>query len=266
MRPSTLTAALAGCLVLSGVARGQDASNLAQQVQNPLANLVSLPIQLNYNLDSGPEERTAFNMNLQPVIPFPGKEWNVITRTIIPINSVPQGDTDSIFGIGDTTMSLFFSPAKAGKLIWGVGPEIGLPTASNQEVLGSGKWGLGPTGVALYQSGPWTVGAVAGQLWSVAGNDARDDYSVFTCQYFINYNFGGGWTFGTAPIVVANWKAPSGQRWTIPWGAQISKVTHFGSRPVNLIAGYYYNATRPDQGADSQVRFQVNFLFPTSRK
>ena len=269
MRTTTRILVLAICCgsVLSGtvVAQDADATELAKTVQNPLANLVTLPFQANFNNGVGPDDRTFFNLNVQPVVPFPGKKWNVIARAIIPVNSVPQGETDSIFGIGDTNLSLFWSPAKASKLTWGVGPAISLPTASNPEVLGSGKLSLGPTGVLFYQTGKWTMGAVASNVWSVAGDSDRDDVNFFYTQYFVNYNFGKGWALGTAPVVTANWKADSDNTWTIPWGLQVSKVTHFGSRPVSLLLGYYENSEQPEGAADSQVRIQVNFLFPTRK-
>jgi hypothetical protein len=203
-----------------------------------------------------------FNLNVQPVIPFPGEKWNIITRTIIPVNSVPVGQTDSVFGIGDTSLSIFFSPNKGGSVTWGVGPALSIPTASNPEALGSDKFSLGPTGVLFVSLGKWTGGFVTSNVWSVGGSSDRDDVNFFVLQYFLNYNIGNGWAVGTAPILTANWKADSGNQWTIPWGLQVSKVTHFGSRPVNLLLGYYKNAEHPDGGADYQVRFQLNLLFP----
>jgi hypothetical protein len=256
-----------GCwLVLCGPAAAQDAgadaSELAKKIQNPLAAMITLPLQANYNTGAGPYERTLFNMNVQPVIPITGENWNVIARTIIPINSVPRGETDSTFGVGDTNLSLYFSPAKSGKLTWGFGPSFGLPTASNPEVLGSGKLGMGPSAIVFLQAGRWTMGGVATNVWSVVGDKDRDHYNQLTLQYFVNFNFGGGWALGTAPILGANWKAEAGNKWTIPWGLQVSKVTRLGSRPVNLLFGYYANSKHPEGSADSQVRIQINFLFP----
>jgi hypothetical protein len=120
--------------------------------------------------------------------------------------------------------------------------------------------------VVFAQVGKWTMGGVVSNLWSVAGSDDRDDYSMLTAQYFLNYNFGKGWAIGTAPVITANWKAESGEKWTIPWGLQVSKVTRLGSQPVNLLLGYYGNSEHPTGAADSQIRFQVNFLFPASAK
>ena len=268
MRKRTTVVMLAiGCwLALGGAAAAQDdASDLAKAAQNPLASLVSLPLQFNFNQGVGPHDRTNLNLNVQPVIPFPGEKWNVIARTIMPVKSVPLGATESEFGIGDTTMQLFFSPAKASKLTWGIGPIFGLPTASNPQILGSEQWSLGPSAVLFYSVGKWTMGGVASNLWSVAGAGDRADVNLLTAQVFCNYNLGSGWAVGTAPIFSANWQADSGNQWTIPWGLQISKVTRFGSQPVNLVAGYYDNSEHPEGGPDSKVFFQMNLMFPTKK-
>ena len=241
-----------------------DEAALAQTIQNPLASVISLPLQFNFNEGIGQYDRRFFNLNVQPVIPYPGDKWNLITRTIIPMNSVPVGETDSVFGFGDTSFSLWWSPAKAGSVTWGIGPSLSIPTASNPEVLGSDKLSIGPTGVLFISTGKWTMGAVASNVWSIAGNSDREDVNFFFAQWFLNYNFGKGWAVGTAPIITGNWEADSGNRWTIPWGLQISKLTHFGSRPVNLLLGYYKNSEHPEGGADYQVRFQLNLLFPQS--
>ena len=238
---------------------------LAKTVQNPLASLVSFPMQFNFNEGVGEYERRFFNLNVQPVIPYPGDKWNVITRTIVPVNSVPVCETDSVAGLGDTNLSVFLSPAGAGSVTWGVGPAIVLPTASNPELLGTGKLSIGPTGVLFVAAGKFTMGAVASNTWSVAGDSDRDDVNFFFAQWFLNYNIGKGWAVGTAPIITANWKAESGNQWTIPWGLQISKLTHFGSRPVNLLAGYYKNSEHPEGGPDYQVRVQINMLFPLKK-
>ena len=244
-----------------------DTEALAKAAQNPLASMISFPLQTNWNDGFGEYDRTLFNLNVQPVIPFPGEKWNVITRTIIPINSVPLGEFESAFGIGDTSFSAFWSPAKASSLTWGIGPAISIPTSSNPEVLGTGKWSAGPTGVLFYGVGKWTMGFVASNTWSFAGEDQREDVNFFFAQWFINFNFGGGLALGTAPIITCDWKyEPSGDdddQCTIPLGLQISKVMRIGSQPINLLLGYYENVKHPAGGATDQVRLQVNFMFPT---
>lgn len=161
---------------------------------------------------------------------------------------------------------MFFSPAKGSNVTWGLGPVFLLPTASNPEMLGTGKWGLGPAGVVFIGAGKWTFGGVASNVWSFAGDENRPDVNALTVQYFLNYNFGGGWAVGTTPVVTANWEADSREQWTVPWGAQISKVTKFGQQHVNLLIGYYTNSEVPTGGADHQVRFQINFMYPNMPK
>jgi hypothetical protein len=247
----------------SPVDSAQEDRDLAKELQNPVASLISLPFQFNYNTGFGPRERTFFNLNVQPVVPFAGEKWNFIARAIMPINSLPVGEVDSTFGIGDTGLSVYMSPAEPGKIIWGVGPSLLLPTASNPERLGTEKLGLGASAVALMQPGKWTIGALATNVWSVAGSSDRDDYSLLTLQYFLTYNFGEGWALGTSPIITANWKADSDQRWTVPFGLQLSKVTMLGSRPTNISLGYYTNSERPDGAPSGVVRFQMTLMFPT---
>jgi hypothetical protein len=265
-----LVATICFGFLICGIAVGADDKGtqaaLAKKVQNPIANLATVPFQYNYNLGIGEYDRAGSNLNFQPVVPFPGEKWNVISRTIIPINSVPVDETESISGFGDVNLSLFWTPAEAAALTWGVGPIFYLPIASNPEVLGTGKFSLGPTGVVFYGAGKWTLGAVASNAWSIAGDGDRDNVNFFFGQYFINFNFGKGWAMGTAPIITGDWTAPSGQGWTVPFGLQVSKVTHLGSRPANLLVGYYSNVEHPSGAAESQVRIQVNLLYPQAPK
>lgn len=242
------------------------ADELAKASQNPLASLITVPMMANFNAGVGDYDRRMFNLNVMPVIPITGKKWNVITRTMIPINSVPIDETGSVFGLGDINFNMYWTPAKASSLTWGIGPSLRLPTASNQEVLGSGKFSIGPTGVLFYGVGPWTMGAVASNVWSVAGESDRSDVNSFFAQWFINYNFGNGWALGTVPIITCDWNADvgTGDRCTIPFGLQISKVTKIGKQSVNLLVGYYENVRHPEGAADSQARIQINFMFPQS--
>jgi len=238
-------------------------AELAKAAQNPLAKMISVPLQNNFNFGVGPNDATQWILNVQPVIPITlSEDWNLITRTIIPIINQPSPapGVPSAFGLGDINPSFFFSPAKSGKLIWGVGPTFTFPTATDS-LLGSGKWSAGPAAVALTMQGHWVVGVLANQQWSYAGWGDQD-VSALLIQPFINYNLPHGWYLNTVPIITANWEANSDDRWTVPIGGGVGKVQKVGKLPVNFQLGAYWNAVKPDNGPDWQLRFQVQFLFP----
>jgi len=253
-----------------------EASALAKTIQNPIAALVSLPFQYNINYGVGEFERVQATLNIQPVIPFKlAKGAHLITRTIIPVTSIPVGEVASEFGFGDIQWSGFYSPKTKGNISWGVGAQLNLPTASNEALLGSGKISAGPAGVLFWGKGKWTAGGIASNVWSVidikdAGRFDQPDVNFFFAQWFVNYNFGKGLALGTAPIITCDWNyetSGSGDdRCTFPLGLQVSKVTFAGSQPLNLLLGYYNNITHPEGGADSQWRLQVNFMFPVKNK
>jgi len=237
-------------------------SNLEQQIQNPIASLISVPFQNNVDFNTGPYDRSRNTLNIQPVIPFSlNEKLNLITRTIVPIISQPTGMDDSEFGLGDVNLSLFLTPAKPSKVIYGGGVALGLPTASN-EFLGTEKWSAGPSFVVLVQPKGWTIGALAQNTWSYAGADDRGDVNFFFSQVFATKNLSKGWYVNSAPIITANWEAPSGEQWTVPLGAGFGKLFRLGKLPINAQAGYYYNVVTPEFGADSQFRFQIVLLFP----
>jgi len=236
-------------------------SELAKQTQNPVANLISVPFQNNTSYNSGPRDRTQNVMNIQPVIPLElSDDWMLITRTIFPIVSQPstmpgQSRQD---GIGDTLFTGFLSPKKPafGSLIWGLGPVVNIPTASDDR-LGADLWGAGLSGLVLTMQGPFVVGALVSNVWNLEGKD----FSRFLLQYFINYNLPGGWYLSTSPIITADWEA-SDNAWTVPVGGGFGKVHRFGKLPVNLSFQAFYNAEKPKFGADWSTRFQIQFLFP----
>jgi hypothetical protein len=236
-------------------------SELAKRTQNPVANLISVPIQDNTSYNLGPRDRTQNVLNVQPVIPLSlTEDWNLITRTIVPIVSQPsffRGE-DRQDGIGDITLSGFLSPKDplGGWLIWGVGPVVNLPTASDER-LGADQWGAGITGVGLVMKGPFVVGALVNNVWSLEG----ENFSQFLLQYFLNYNFESGWYLSSAPILTANWDADH-DAWLVPVGGGFGKVVRFGKLPVNLSFQAFYNVEKPQYGADWSTRFQVQLLFP----
>jgi len=249
-------------MAASAVAEENSNSELAKAAQNPIANLISLPFQNNTDFDWGPEKGTRNTLNVQPVWPFKiSDNWNLITRTIVPIVSQPAltpGQSRKN-GLGDTTFTAFFSPSAASKLTWGVGPVVLIPTATDDR-LGSDSWGLGPSVILLAMPGKWVIGSLFSQVWDVGGSG--DEISLFTWQPFINYNIRNGLYLTTAPIITANWEASSGNEWTVPLGGGVGKVFRIGNQPVNSSAQLYYNVESPANVGDWQLRLQVQLMFP----
>ena len=255
---------LFGLLIWQSSAWGQ-ASNedLAKATQNPVADLISIPFQNNTNFDYGPDDKTQNTLNIQPVLPLNlNEDWNVITRTIVPVVSnpslTPGGDRET--GLGDTTFTAFLSPAAPGDWIWGVGPIFLLPTSTDDQ-LGADEWGAGASVVVLTMPGPWVIGSLISNVWGI-NEDPGNEVNLFTWQYFINYNFPSGWYLTSAPINTANWEAPSGQKWTIPVGGGAGRVFRVGKLPINLQAQLYYNVEAPDFIGDWSSRIQLQFMFP----
>ncbi len=272
MHPFTRVRALAASAALAllvGAAHAEmSAEELAKLAQNPVGNLVSVPLQNNTNFNTGPLSGTQNILNIQPVIPIEiSKDWNLITRTIMPLLWQPEfvPGQGSTFGLGDIQLSAFLSPSSPGPggLIWGAGTVLQMPT-NTDDVLGNKNWGLGPTAVVLKleKGNPWVYGALFNNIWSLSSSKQGGRYNNFLMQPFLNYNFPGGLYLTTSPILTANWEAESSQRWTVPLGGGIGKIFHLGKLPVNTQIGAYYNVVHPDDGANWQLRLQVQFLFP----
>ena len=244
------------------------AAALQRATQNPVANLISVPVQNNTNFSIGPFDRTQNVLNIQPVIPAHISEnWNLITRIIQPIvwqpySSLPNGGE---YGLGDMNPTFFLSPAKPGKVIWGVGPAFVIPTATS-DITGQGQFSLGPSFVALAQPAHWTIGALINNVWSVAGKSGRAPVNQMVLQYFVNYNLKKGWYISLSPILTANWMASSGNVWTVPFGGGVGRIMKLGFQPVNLTAQFYGNAVYPAGGSPWGMRLQIAFLFPQFSK
>ena len=250
-----------------GVANSTEA--LQKATQNPVADLISVPLQNNLNFGVGPYNGTQNVLNIQPVIPMHLTEnWNLINRIIAPIVWQPYTGSNSAnaslgsFGLGDLNPSVFFTPAHPGKVIWGAGPAFVLPTATDSS-LGQGKWSIGPSFVVLAQPGHWTLGVLANNVWSFAGQSNRPTVNQFLLQYFINYNLSGGWYLATQPIITANWAAPKAKDvWTVPFGIGVGRIQKVGFQPINWSLQAYGNAVHPTGASSWGIRLQLAFLFP----
>lgn len=261
-------------MVSPGVLQAQEGGgdDARSQAQNPVSAMYSLPLK--FTVDFGAPNGSAYFLNIQPVLPVTVGDLNLVSRIIAPIISVeglyvgspelPAGAPGpGATGLGDINYSLYFSPVKYDKVIWGAGPSIMLPTATDDQ-LGSGKWSGGITAVALTQPKWGTYGGIVRQLWSFAGDSNRQDVNSFLLEPFVNYNLDNGWYLLSDLIMTANWDAPSSERWTIPLGGGAGKIFKIGNQLMNTRLEAYYNVESPKAGPDWSMTFTLQFLFPRS--
>jgi hypothetical protein len=250
---------------LAASAHAETEEQLAMQLSNPVAALISVPFQFNFERDIGPaREGSRTLLNIQPVVPFSlNADWNIISRTIVPV--VWQDDifpgAGSQSGVGDIVQSLFFSPKAptAGGLIWGVGPVFLLPTGTD-DLLTTDKWGAGPTGVVITQQGPWTIGTLANHIWSFAGESSRDDVNVTFLQPFVTYTTRTATTFSLNTESTYDW---DGRQWTVPVNAGVSQVLRIGGQLVQVGAVARYWAESPERAPHGWgLRLTLTLLFP----
>ena len=267
-----MTYATKAAILLVGMLAGtqlaiaeDDADELAKKLSNPIASLISVPFQSNFDFGAGAGgDGFAFTTNIQPVIPISiSDDWNMISRTILPIayrDYLPPPDGDT-FGLGDITQSLFFSPKNPGPsgIIWGAGPAFLIPTATD-DFLGTGKFGAGPTAVVLKQTGPWTLGVLANHLWSVAGDDDRGEVNQTFLQPFAAYALGHGTTLSLNTESTYDWVS---DQWTVPINLGVSQVFKIGDQALSFQVGGKYYAEAPEDGPEWGIRTTLTFLFPT---
>jgi hypothetical protein len=239
---------------------------LAKASENPVNDLNTIPIQFNFYSGGGvPGNQTLTQTLIQPVMPLPlNDNFNVILRTVVPVISLPTAGGEKLNGIADIQEQIYLSPLRPGKIIWGFGPILSLPTATITPIS-TGQFSLGPTCDIVVIPGRFVIGAIINQLWRIGGNSSTRPVNQFFAQPFINYNFKLGWSVVTAPMITANWAAPGGQQWTLPLGGGISKITLIGQQPINLSFQYYHNAISPASSGADQVRMVVSFLFPKKK-
>ncbi|QIG49855.1 neuromedin U [Nordella sp. HKS 07] len=280
-----MAALTVGLLMAIPAAYAQE--DLRAAAQNPIGNLISLPFQDNLNFGLGDTDNVQNVLNIQPVYPIHlSDSWNLITRPILPViyqepffageeleeaEEILGDDAGrNLFGLGDLTWENFFSPREPTELapgvglVWGVGPVLQSPTATN-DLLGTGKWSAGPAFVVFLDAKPLhiTTGFLIFNIWSFAGDDDRADVDAMTLQPFLNYNLPEGWYLTSSPLMTANWEVDEDERWTVPIGGGFGRIFKIGDQPINANLAAYYNVVTPDTtGADWQLRAQWTFLFP----
>ena len=246
--------------------KAESTEELQKAAQNPIADLISIPLQNNFNFGVGPQDKMQYVGNIQPVVPFHASEnWNVITRTIVPLVYQPElaPGVGDVFGLGDIQFTAFLSPAKPGEFIWGVGPIVQFPSGTNNSMT-TGQWCAGPSVVGLRMDGHWVYGALANYISSFAGQSDRGAVSQWLIQPFVNYNMADGWYLTSAPIITADMMADTSDRWTVPLGGGVGKIIRVDRLPMNLQLQGFYNVARPDAGPDWSIRFQIQLLLPES--
>ena len=268
-------------ILMVAVTQTSTADELAKQSQNPLGTIISLPFENNFYSGIGSSDSSAYALNIKPVYPVKIGQWNLVNRFILPAIysqgqdvAVPPGiETDngyagiielaqgSAFGLGDLTYQAFFSPAEASDWIWGAGPAIVLPTAT-EDRYSSEKWSAGAAVVALSMPGNWVYGILAQNVWSVAGDSNAADVNKFLFQYFLNYNLQDGWYLTSTPVITANWEAESGNQWTVPLGGGVGRMVKHGKLPIDYKLAVYKHIEKPQFSADWNVQFTIKFLFP----
>jgi len=255
-------AALVSCVAQPALAADENAE-LAKKLANPIANLVSVPVKLDWDTGIGPEDAERSTYVIQPVIPVTlNQDWNLISRTIVPYvdaeSPIAGGSNES--GLSDITQSFFFSPnaPTSNGWVWGGGPVLFIPSATNN-MVGSEKWGTGPTFVALKQSNGWTYGMLSNHIWSFAGSDHRSDISTTFLQPFLSYTTKTYTTFGVNTESTYDWK---NEQWLVPINLSVSQLMKFGKQPVSFALGTRSYVEGPTGGPDWGLRFSVTFLFP----
>ena len=246
--------------------KGADQSTEALQkaAQNPIADMISIPLQNDFNFGVGPQDKMQYVGNIQPVIPFHASEsWNVITRTIVPLIYQPElaPGVGDVFGLGDIQFTAFLSPSKSSEFTWGVGPIFQFPSGTNNSMT-TGQWCAGPSAVALRIDGHWLYGALANYISSFAGQSDRGAVSQWLIQPFVNYNMADGWYLTTSPIITADMMVNNSDRWTVPIGGGVGRIIRIDKLPVNVQLQGFYNVARPDAGPDWSIRFQIQLLLP----
>ena len=255
-------------LLMPAAALAQTApEELRKIARNPFADEIKLPFEENFTFSQEPHDRSSNSLAIQPVIPLSiTGNWLLVTRvvaTAVAYQPNSLAKSGGITGLGDTTTTFFLTPADTGKLIWGVGPAVLMPTASSNP-LGAGKWGVGPTGAALVEPDWGSAGVMVQNIWSVAGGSNRSPVNQLQLEPLFSYNLPRGWYFTSNPTIVADWTLPTSERWLLPIGGGAGRSFNIGKQAVDSNLTLYWNAIRPENHFSPkwQLNLEFTFLFP----
>jgi hypothetical protein len=248
--------------VASASAQTQSTEDLVKLKQDPVSGLRQVIVQAQINPDTPVPGGTQGIYSIQPVWPFSlNEDWKVISYTILPVVQQPGVNHEpSVVGLGDTLINLFVAPKKPGKVVWGAGPAILLPTRTNP-ALGSDRVGLGPTAVLFYAKNSWSAGVVLQNVWSLGGSGANK-FNTFAGQYILNYNLPKNWFLYSNATITGAWLADERDRWTVPVGGGFGKVFNLGKQPVSLSFQAFSNVVTARNGPPWSGITQFSFLFP----
>jgi hypothetical protein len=232
--------------------------------QNPLANTISIPYQNNTYYNVGPDKRAENALIVEPVIPFKlNANWNLITRTITPIIRLPEPSPSqgSVWGLGNMEPQFYFSPSRPGwgKIIWGIGPQLWLPTATDDR-LGVNKFGGGPAAVVVTSRGHFLFGSLINNVWT-GQNKEHQRVDQFTLNPFVFYNLQRGWYVLSSPVMTSDWTARPGEKWTVPVGGGVGRILKVGFQPINARVQFWKDVEQPKGGPSWTMQAQVQFLF-----
>ena len=248
-----------------GESSGED---LAKKAQNPLADIISMPLQWNTDFGIGPHDREASVLNIQPIYPVDlGEGRTLINRMIAPLPKyVPDAaqSSGSETGLGDIILMNWYTPAPKGKFMWGAGSVTVWPTASDDK-LGDDKFSIGPSAVLVYMDPQFIAASVIQAWWSVGGDSDAPDVGIFYWQPIVSYFLPERWYLITAPVILADLEADSGQKWIVPLGGGIGKMFNWGKLPMDLTTQAYSYIEAPDGGPDWMFRLQLKFIFPKKK-
>ncbi len=251
-------------------------SDLNKKLTNPVSSIWSIQFQENnFRVSPGPGEggRWSTNLILQPVMPVSiNDDWNLITRPVLPLfvsQAHPEvghpSDPGRSTAFGDITLLNLISPGPSlvGQWLLGLGPSWIFPTAPS-DFTGQGKYQVGPAALVGYLSDKWIVGALVQDWWSYGGKGGRSETSSMNLQPIAAYFLPDGWSVGYSGNILANWEAERGSNvWTIPIGAQVSKVQKFGKLPIKFALGLQWFPIQPEQyGQDWNVQIQITPVVP----